>query len=342
MFDILTTIDEWQSDGKAVALATVVSTWGSSPRQAGAKMGALADLRMVGSVSAGCVESAVLNEAVEVLVDGSPRLLHYGVTDETAWDVGLACGGNLDVFVETLNPAWWQIVRDHVMQERAVVSVTVLSGAAVGQKLVANDDGLLFASGDLMPDVSAQMMGLAQEGLAQRASKKTTVGDVAYFVDVYRPRSRLVIVGGAHAAQALAQMAKLLDFQVIIIDPRKAFATRERFPSADMIAHEYPDKALLKLGLTSDTYLALLTHDPKIDDPALRVALPSAVRYIGILSSKRTHQQRIERLKAAGMDAALLERAYTPIGLDIGARSPEEIALSILGEIVAVRNGVSA
>jgi xanthine dehydrogenase accessory factor len=341
MFDILDTIDEWHSGGNSVALATVVSTWGSSPRRAGAKMAALADLRMVGSVSAGCVESSVLNEAVDTLADGKPRLLRYGVVDEQAWEVGLACGGNIDIFVETLNPVWWQIARDHALQERALATITVLTGAQAGEKLAADDDGMIFQSASLAPALVEQMAQMARSGLVQRMSKKTTLGELDVFIDVYRPRSRLVIIGGAHAAIVLAQMAKLLGFQVIIIDPRKAFATTERFPTADLIVHQYPDQALPIVGLTPDTYIALLSHDPKIDDPALRVVLPSSVCYIGVLSSARTHQKRIERLTAVGIDVTLLDRIQTPIGLEIGAKSPEEIALSILAEIVAIRNGVS-
>jgi xanthine dehydrogenase accessory factor len=159
------------------------------------------------------------------------------------------------------------------------------------------------------------------------------------FIDVYQPRPRLVIVGGAHAAVALAQMASLLGFRVMLVDPRRAFATAERFPTAERITYEYPDKALPKIGLTSQTYIAVLTHDPKIDDPALKTALPSAAPYIGILSSKRTHEQRIERLTAAGLDRALLDRIRTPIGLKIGAQTPEEIALCVMAEIIAVRRG---
>ena len=161
-------------------------------------------------------------------------------------------------------------------------------------------------------------------------------------VDVYHPRPRLIIIGGAHVAMALKNFAHQLGFRVVLIDPRKAFATRERFPDVEVISHQYPDKALAEIGVTSESYVAILTHDPKIDDPALKATLPSSARYIGVLSSKRTHQKRIERLTQEGVDAQLFERIHTPIGLEIGAKTPEEIALCIMAEIIAVRNGVTA
>jgi xanthine dehydrogenase accessory factor len=340
MFDILTTLDEWQAAGKAAALATVVATWGSSPRQAGAKLGALADLSMVGSVSGGCVESAVLNEAADALADGKPRLLHFGVADEVAWDVGLACGGKIDIFVEPLDGAWWDAARACLQADHAFITATLLTGAASGQKLLLAADGVRYQSAGLAAATADALRALAAERLAAGESGRTTTDAGDVFLDVYRPRPRLIIIGGAHVAVALAQMATLLGYRVFIDDPRKAFATAARFPAADVITHEYPDKALPKIGLTAETYIAVLTHDPKIDDPALKVALPSPAPYVGVLSGRRTHEQRLERLTADGMTAELLARIRTPIGLKIGAQTPEEIALCIMGEIVAVRRGV--
>ncbi|MDX2136882.1 MAG: XdhC family protein [Chloroflexota bacterium] len=339
MLDVLETIEDWLRAGETVALATVVATWGSAPRGAGAKMGVRADMGMVGSVSGGCVESAVLDTATDVLIDAVPRLLHFGVADETAWEVGLACGGKLSVYVEALDTAWWQCASARVRADHPFATATLLTGAAAGQRLLVDADGIHYHTPGLPDAMAAALTALAHEGIACRTSSLATVGDAQVFVDVYRPRPRLMIVGGAHAAPALAQMAALLGFRVFVIDPRRAFATVERFPAAEQITHEYPDKALPRLGLTADTYIAILTHDPKIDDPALHVALPSAAAYVGILSGKRSHAQRRERLLAGGLDAALLARLHTPIGLDIGAQTPEEIALCILAEIVGVRNG---
>ncbi|MBC7869862.1 MAG: XdhC family protein, partial [Chitinophagaceae bacterium] len=179
-----------------------------------------------------------------------------------------------------------------------------------------------------------------QNALQQNKSSREQLLGQDILIDVYQPRPRLVIVGGAHVAIALNTIAHLLGFRVMLIDPRRAFATAERFPDVEMISHSYPDKALAEMGITSETYIAILTHDPKIDDPALRAALPANAPYVGVLSSKRTHEQRIKRLTEAGISPELLARIRTPIGIEIGAKTPEEIALCIMAEIVAVRNGV--
>jgi xanthine dehydrogenase accessory factor len=340
MLDILNTVDEWVGAAQPVALASVVSTWGSSPRQSGAKLAALADFRMVGSVSSGCVESAVLSEAIDLLKDGKPRLLNFGVSDEVAWDVGLACGGKISIYLEPLDVQWWRIASAHVQADQPYATATLITGPSVSGKVLMDESGVLLQSPGLSAGQAEGLTMLAREGLEQSASVQTSLGDSSVFVEIYQPRPRLVIVGGAHAAVALAQMASLLGYRVMLIDPRRAFATAERFPIAEVISYEYPDKALPKIGLTPQTYIAILTHDPKIDDPALKTALPSPVPYVGILSSKRTHEQRIERLTADGFDRALLDRIRTPIGLKIGAQTPEEIALCVLAEITAVRRGV--
>jgi xanthine dehydrogenase accessory factor len=345
MLDILTTIDTWRESGRQIALATVVSTWGSSPRQPGAKMGIAqpgADEipPMIGSVSGGCVETAVVGEALETLSDGQPRLLDFGVTDDTAWDVGLACGGKISVWVEPLDAAWWALASDAARHDRRLTTVTPLAWDVAGAKVVLDEGGTLIYASPVLSD--ALRDDLAAAGRASAHTHRTRIGGLDTFIDVMQPRPRLIIVGGAHVAMALADFAAQLGYVVIIIDPRRAFATPERFPRAALITHDYPDKALPKIGLTADTYIAILTHDPKIDDPALRTALPSPAPYVGILSGRRTHEQRIERLTAAGMDAALLTRVHVPIGLDIGGRTPEEIALAIMAQIVAVRNGVKA
>lgn len=336
MLDILPTVDAWLREGRKIALATVVETWGSAPRQPGAKMAVCQDLAMIGSVSGGCVETAVVQEALACLGDGQPRLLHYGVSDDTAWEVGLACGGRISILVEPLDTAWWQVVAGLIRQDCAAVTVWGLAGAAVGQKLVVSGGAVVYASAGMSAQTQADFAAQAG-GYTQSDHLKTDTLDV--LMDVYTPRPRLVIVGGAHVAMALKQFADVLGFRVVLVDPRRAFATPERFPDVELISHQYPDKALPDLGLTAETYIAILTHDPKIDDPALRVALPSAAQYIGVLSSRRTHEQRIKRLMESGVDPALLARIRTPIGIDIGAKTPEEVALCIMAEIIAVRNG---
>jgi xanthine dehydrogenase accessory factor len=340
MLDILDTVETWLNEGRSIALATVVETWGSSPRQAGAKMAVTSDSAMIGSVSGGCVETAVVSEALDSLSDKRPRLLHFGVSDDTAWDVGLACGGKISVFVEPLDLAWWQAAGDALRMDRPMATLIVLDGDATGQKmLVDTETGIVYTSENLEPDLYAAFLQAAQEALSTGNSARTRIADLDVLIDVSNPRPCLIIIGGAHVAMALNMFAKQLGFRVVLIDPRKAFATPERFPDVEMISHQYPDKILPELALNSESYIAILTHDPKIDDPALRVALPSPAPYIGILSSRRTHEKRIERLTAAGIDPQLLTRIRTPIGLDIGAKTPEEVALCIMAEIVAVRNG---
>lgn len=337
MLELLEVVDKWFSEGHRVALATVVETWGSSPRQAGAKMAITQDMAMIGSVSGGCVETAVVEEALKSLKDGKTRLLNYGVSDDTAWDVGLACGGKIAIFVEPLDQQWWQIAADHARQDRAITIVTLLQGEHAGQKILLDDEGVVYSSAD--DTLRDTLVSAAQ---SREKSGQSEIGDLNVMVDVYRPRPRLILIGGAHVAMALKNFAHQLGFRVVLIDPRKAFATTERFPDVETISHKYPDKALAEIGITPESYIAILTHDPKIDDPALRSVLPSSARYIGVLSSKRTHQKRIERLTAEGIPLALLERIHTPIGLEIGAKTPEEIALCIMAEIVAVRNGALA
>ncbi len=332
MLEIIEKVDRWLAEGCAVALATVVDTWGSAPRGIGAKMAVTADMAMTGSVSGGCVESAVIQEAVESLSDGRPRLLHFGVSDDTAWNVGLACGGKITVFVEPLDQNWWQLLSERIRQNVPVVTVTLLEGDCAGQRILFGDE--IFYSTAETPEKLRQV---AQE---QPQSKRVTAGAFEVLVDVHNPRPRLVIVGGVHVAIPLQLFATQLGFDVILIDPRRAFASPERFPGIKRVYHSYPDKALPQVGLTRDTYIAILTHDPKIDDLALQTALPTEVSYVGVLSSRRTHERRLERLTKAGLEPHLLDRIHTPIGIDIGAKTPEEIALSIMAEIVAVRNGV--
>jgi xanthine dehydrogenase accessory factor len=346
MLDILSTLDTWQQEAdRPLALATVVATWGSSPRQPGAKMGIRPGdgddaPAMIGSVSGGCVEAAVISEALEALADGRQRLLDFGVSDDTAWDVGLACGGKIAVFVEPLDRGWWAVAAAFVRADRGLRTAMPLSWEVAGLKVAVDDAGeIVYASPSLS---SALRDDLANAARAAHTSGRTLIEGMDTFVDVYTPRPRLIIVGGAHVAMALKDFAHRLGFRVALIDPRRAFATPERFPDVELIAHEYPDKALPKIGLTAQTYLAILTHDPKIDDPALRAALPSPVAYIGILSSRKTHEKRVERLVKAGVDPDSLKRVRVPIGIPIGAHTPEEIALCIMAEIVGVRSGALA
>ena len=336
MLDILETVNHWIETEQTVALATVVETWGSAPRQAGAKMAVTSDGAMIGSVSGGCVEAAVVQEMLDSLEDGKPRLLDFGVSDDSAWEVGLACGGQITVFVEPLQRNYWTHVSEDVKVDRRLVTATILSGEQAGAKILLNEDYVVFPTFDAVP---LWVTDLQAAVAACQVTKRRAVGDLDVLVEVYQPRPRLILIGGAQVAMALSKLALLLGFRVIVIDPRQAFATPERFPDVELISHQYPDKALASVGLNEHAYVAVLTHDPKIDDPALVAALPSNAAYIGVLSSRRTHEKRVERLTKAGVDPTMLARIRTPIGLAIDAKTPEEIALAILAEIVSVKNG---
>ncbi len=331
MFEIAETVTIWLKAGTPIALATVVETWGSSPRQAGAKMAVTDGMAMIGSVSGGCVETAVIAEMIDALNDRRPRLLTYGVSDDDAWNVGLACGGKVTVYAEPLDPAWWGLLNAHLGQ--SFTQVTVLSGEHAGLKALVGD--AVHTVQTMPPEVLHELVSAAQ---SCRTTTRTTAASWDVLIEVHRPQPTLIIIGGAHVALALRQYADILGFRVMLIDPRSAFATPERFPNVAQISHQYPDKALADYNFSQETYVAVLTHDPKIDDPALRTVLPQGVAYVGILSSRRTHKKRIERLTAAGMARELFGQVHTPIGLDIGAQTPEEIALAIMAEIVAVRN----
>jgi xanthine dehydrogenase accessory factor len=338
MFEILDTVENWLLDKRTVALAVVTKTWGSAPRREGSKMVVTDDLAMIGSVSGGCIEGAVIEEAQAAMQDGQPRLLKFGVADDTAWEVGLTCGGRIHVYVEPLDKVWWEAVVQATKSDSLATTITILEGALAGEKVLydAQNQPIYCTAG-----LSAEQLDAFQE-VARKTlqSGQMTFNEMEIMVDVFAPRPHLIIIGGVHVAIPLKDIAQTLGFRVSLIDPRRAFATKERFPDVNAIMHTYPDKSLPQLGLDKNTFLAVLTHDPKIDDKALLTALPSDVPYIGVLSSSTTHEKRTARLREAGIAQELIDRIYTPIGIDLGSKTPEEIALGIMAQIVAVRNGV--
>lgn len=338
MLDILEMMNQWIEGNRKIALATVVKTWGSAPRGEGSKLGITSDMAMVGSVSGGCVEGAVVEEAVAGLKDGKPRLLKFGVADDTAWEVGLTCGGSIEVYVEPLDKTWWQKTSTLAQSDEYSVTVTVLEGESIGEKVLFDgQSNVLYQTANIGKEQLASITELAQSA---KKSGMTTMDETRVMVDIQASRPHLILIGGVHVSIPLQQMAQMVGFRVSIIDPRSAFASEERFPNVANILHSYPDKALPELGLDRNTYLAVLTHDPKIDDKALTTALPANLPYVGVLSSSRTHAKRVARLKELGISDELIAQIRTPIGIDIGSSTPEEIALCILAEIVAVRNGV--
>ncbi len=347
MRDVISDIDSWLENESPIVLATVLETWGSAPRRVGAKMAMTSEGQIAGSVSGGCVEGAVFDSGLEVLVSRTPQLLSFGVADETAWDVGLACGGSIEVFVEPLDPQVYNFIHELLDENESFAVVTVIGGQTdlVGKKLVVQRNGRVF--GHISPDVDGIAAAAARATLATDESGRhrlaipdSELSSLDFFVEVLQPAPALVTIGGVHIAIALTNIASHLGYQTIVVDPRRAFGSEERFPQVDQLIRSWPQKAFEQYQITSSTAIASLTHDPKIDDPALSIALASPAFYVGALGSQSTHAKRRARLLAKGVPAERLDHIHGPIGLDIGARSPEEIALSIMAEIVASRNKV--
>jgi xanthine dehydrogenase accessory factor len=337
MRDILSDLDHWRAQDKSIALATVIETWGSSPRRAGAKMALTPDGGISGSVSGGCVEGAVFEEGVEVLKSNRPKLLHFGVADETAWEVGLACGGSLDIFVKPLDTEFFKSLRSVLVQERTAVAITVVRGSdeLLGSEMLVEDEG--GATGTLNDELNPIALKVARESLERGESRRVRLNEeVEIFAEVILPPPTLIAVGGVHITIALMSLAKTLGYRTVVVDPRAAFGNETRFPGVDRLIPLWPDEAFQQIPLTRSTAVAMLTHDPKLDDPALKIALPSPAFYVGALGSKTTQAKRRQRLLAEGLSDVQLNRLHGPIGLEIGAQTPEEIALSIMAEVVNV------
>lgn len=324
--DILDQALAWHDAGHGVALATVVRTWGSSPRPVGSHLAIAADGRFVGSVSGGCIEGAVIREAQAAIADGQSRLLDFGVSDEQAWEVGLACGGRVEVLVAPLDAALFaQLGRAQAAKRPAALLSRLADGA------LCLLDGTAVA-GALTPDAAS--LAEARSRLAAGRSGPLE-SDGGLFLRAYLPAPRLLIVGAVHIAQTLAPMAALAGFDVTVIDPRRAFASDARFPGV-ALCDEWPDDAMARLAPDAGTAVVTLTHDPKLDDPALVAALHSPAFYIGALGSTRTHAKRVARLTELGLGDQIA-RIHAPVGLDLGGRLPAEIAVAALAEIVQTR-----
>lgn len=342
MQDIFDSIAKWVADGEVFALATVIKTWGSAPRQAGSAMAITGDVKIAGSVSGGCIEGAVIEEAQKVLESGTPRLLQFGVADETAWSVGLSCGGKIEVFVEKhiassadeSERRIWQTLEDAILQNRPCILLTRLTPEKYGHLLIIPDGSQVGDWAYLNAAANRQ----ALENYRRRQSERALIEDEPVFVQVFPRKDKLIIIGAGHISLPLVKFAKDLDFEVVVIDPRKIFASTERFPvPPDELLHRWPQEALPQIELNEETCAVLLTHDPKIDDPALHLLLNTKAFYIGALGSGKTHQKRCKRLREAGFSEAAIQRIRGPVGLDIGAGTPTEIALSIMAEIVKDR-----
>ncbi len=310
--DIPETALAWHRAGKGAALATVVETWGSAPRRVGSQLAISGEGEIAGSVSGGCVEGAVVAEALDAIEAGKPVLLRYGVSDGDAFAVGLACGGTIRVLVEPIGPVMPEaLLADLVLARESRVPVAYVTGPG-GRRLERDGHEARF-----------------------RMDRSGYEEDGETFVAIHNPPLRLLVVGAVHIAQALVPMARIAGYDPLLIDPRESFASEARFPG-ETVLHDWPDEGVRALGLDGRTALVLLTHDPKLDDPALIEALRSNVFYIGALGSTRTHAKRVERLTEAGFSEAEISRIHGPIGLDLGAAGPAEIAVSILAEMTRV------
>ncbi len=339
MRDILSDLERWRIENKPIALATVIQTWGSSPRRVGAKMALTSEGGICGSVSGGCVEGAVFDVGVEALKTNKPQLLHFGVADETAWEVGLACGGSIDIFVKPLDLQFFDAVRSALIAEAPAVTATVIRGdeEILGREMLMLENGDVIGMYD--HGIGEQALDLAKEALTQGVSHRVQLNEsTEVFLDVLMPPPTLIAVGGVHITIALMSLAKTLGYRTVVVDPRSAFGNLERFPHVDQLIQLWPQEAFQQVPITRSTAIAMLTHDPKLDDPALKIALPSPAFYIGALGSKTTQSKRHQRLLEAGLMEEQLNRLHGPIGLEIGAGTPEEIAISIMAEIVAARN----
>jgi len=307
--ELAESIQRWRSRGDQVALATVVATRRSAPRPVGAKLAVSEHGELQGSVSGGCVESDVAVQAAEVIAEGTPRLLTYGITDDMAWNVGLPCGGEIDVFLERFEGELPE-------SDEPAVSVTVLEGERAGER---------------------RLLGL--DAVEPGPSRVLELDGETVFAEMLGPPPRVVVIGAIDTAEELCRAAKSLGWHTVVADPRPALTTRERLPSPDELLVAWPDEALEQLAPDRDTAVVVLTHEERLDVPALTSALEAEAFYVGAIGSRRTQEKRRERLLEAGVAEEELERLSGPAGLDLGAQTPAETAVSILGEILAVRAG---
>ena len=357
MRELLETLDGWRA-GVAdmdTGRAIVVRAFGSAPRPEGAVLLITDDGRIAGSVSGGCVEGAVAEEILAARKSGRERVIRYGISDEQAWDVGLACGGTIDVLVSPGIPAAAELAARETREGRGDgrVIVTPLpadapppvfgahapgQGSEPATPLVIHDDGRLDGTlGDAVADTL--LVDAGREALAKGISRTVVIGGRQLFLEAYPVRPRLVVVGAVEVARTLVRLAKELGYETVVIDGRSAFATEARFPDVDRLVVGWADEVADEIGFGPADAVAVLAHDTKFDEPAIVVALARGCRYVGAVGSRKTQADRRRRLLEAGVSLVDLDRLRGPIGLDLGGRLPAETALSILAEVVAERRG---
>jgi xanthine dehydrogenase accessory factor len=349
--ELLDDIERWRAAGKRVAVARVVDMEGSGPRDPGAAMAVNEDGEVAGSVSGGCVEGAVLTEGLSVLRRGQPKLVSYGIADDDAFAVGLTCGGTIHIFIDPPEPID-EAVQAALRTGEPAALATIIEGPGSGSKLLVRPEAEPIGSlgdpdldrvviRDALGELEAARTEIRHYGLHGEARREE---GVAVFIESFASPPRMVIFGAIDFTAALARLAKLLGYHVTVCDARPVFATRERFPMADEVVAEWPDRFLAQVGaeLGPRDAICVLTHDPKFDVPAIQAALQTKAGYLGAMGSRRTHDKRIQRLREAGVDDAGIARVMAPVGLDVGARTPEETAVSICAEIISLRTGRQA
>ena len=336
MKEIFSRIVDWRNEDKVFSIATVVKTWGSSPRPVGSAMFISEDMEIAGSVSGGCVEGAVVKAAQDVMVNGGGQLLSFGVTDEEAWQVGLSCGGRMEVYLEKFLSAEnevWTPLKSCLENNQACVLLTELMNG-INQHILILPDGQTY--GNIK---SAELVSEGLQAYEERKNKRFEIAGKSYFAQVFPRKSQMLIIGAAHITVDLVTLANLFDFETVVIDPRGIFTNKTQFTTQpDQIFEKYPEEVLGGFTLDAYSYAVILSHDPKIDDNALHILLKSKVGYIGALGSRKTQAKRVARLVAAGFSELEIGRIHSPIGMDIKAKKPREIALSIMSEVIKVQN----
>jgi xanthine dehydrogenase accessory factor len=350
--EVLDDLLQWWEAGEPVGVGTVVQTFRSAPRPPGASMLVGPDGTAVGSVSGGCVEGAVYAAAEDVLAGGAPVLERYGVSDDDAFSVGLTCGGILHVYVEKVDRTTFPELGDvaaSIRAEEPVAVVTCVRGPAdrFGRRLVVWEDRVAGSLGPERLDAAAadDVRGLLAQGhttvLHYGTDGERRGDDLELFVAAYAPPPRMLVFGAIDFAAGVARVGAFLGYRVTVCDARPVFATARRFPDAHEVVVEWPHEYLRRTTVDERTVICVLTHDPKFDVPLLEVALRTPAAYVGAMGSRRTHEDRLAKLRAAGLTSAELARLHSPIGLDLGARTPEETAVSIAAEIIGERWGGS-
>jgi xanthine dehydrogenase accessory factor len=345
MREIINEIQPWFVRGEPFALATVIRTWSSAPRPVGAAMAVSQSGEVIGSVSGGCVEGAIHEAALEVLKTGHPQSVTYGVSDDNAFAVGLTCGGTIELFIQIIdqeNFPYFQLISQAIQEQRPIAIATLINGPGTpGVRIIFDNEnvyGTLNVAGldDSTVEDGRALLSQGKTGvLTWNSAGEAMREEMSIFIESFTPAPKMILFGAIGFAAAVTRIGKFLGYHVTVCDARALFATKKRFPEADEVIVDWPHRYLPTVEIDERTVICVLTHDPKFDVPVLEIALRTNAGYIGAIGSRRTHEDRLCRLREIGMIESELARLRSPIGLDIGSRTPEEIAISIAAEIIS-------